>query len=642
MKSTTLARLALRIGWIGIGFAHGLSHVGAQDLPVPKEPFSSHSPLLKEAADQVSFSGFYRFLGYVRHQKKTFPNNSGKTTAIVVGDFYREPMLLLRMKGRTKDNISFGADFMINSVYKGPSEQFIQPLTLDLGLNLRTRISTKLGQFSLRSGGISWYRQSRLTVWGNQAFNRNSIFHRRPQTPLNNMPWDRYNSYYNAGLIDQGVRYGARAFQGLFLEGNKLPFNLAVKGVLGKSNFNRSFLETNDNFTSCFQIKYRPNADTHLSYNVMASRADVDSLSSAQRRYAIHTMGLSKAWSRLSLKAECGVGSFSSPTYNLGHGEALVVELRSTHWSKLPVTVQGYRISPQFVNVTGNFFNTTVLEVFPNVSGIGSTIRTPYKSPMVGLGIPANNRQGASINVDFSEGRLKVNGGVGVFAEIDTSSSGISYIHNVNSQTLSRLFLFGQDWGPYNQLNSTYRGVFEEVNLTDSEGAGRVDQRKHFSTLELQVKYNMTVFKRSCNLFSLTRLNSVQHSTAFAPKFDTTALVSQACQEFDVSISCTERAVFVGHFGIERVIGNQLTDLGDANIATPRNLFFEWSGWSSVVNYTSARNQRNRSIGLGIDYKVGPNVMFFIRHQWYRFVDPNFLENHISGTETMLELKLTF
>ena len=142
----------------------------------------------------------------------------------------------------------------------------------------------------MRSGGISWYRQSRLTVWGNQAFNRNSIFHRRPQTPLNNMPWDRYSRYYNAGLIDQGVRYGARWFQGLFLEGNKLPFNLAVKGVLGKSNFNRSFLETNDNFTSCFQIKYMPNADTHLSYNVMASRADVDSLSSAQRRYTIHTI----------------------------------------------------------------------------------------------------------------------------------------------------------------------------------------------------------------------------------------------------------------------------------------------------------------------------------------------------------------
>ena len=86
-----------------------------------------------------------------------------------------------------------------------------------------------------------------------------------------------------------------------------------------------------------------------------------------------------------------------------------------------------------------------------------------------------------------------------------------------------------------------------------------------------------------------------------------------------MSISCTERAVFVGHFGIERVIGNQLTDLGDANIATPRNLFFEWIGWSSAVNYTSARNQRNRSIGLGIDYKVGPNVMFFIRLEPHQF-----------------------
>ena len=46
------------------------------------------------------------------------------------------------------------------------------------------------------------------------------------------------------------------------------------------------------------------------------------------------------------------------------------------------------------------FLNTSVLEVFPNEEGIGTTVRTPYQSPIVGLGSPVNNRQGASLNAD--------------------------------------------------------------------------------------------------------------------------------------------------------------------------------------------------------------------------------------------------
>ena len=84
--------------------------------------FSSNVTLRKGQTSNISFTGFYRFLGYIRNQTTTFPNNSGKTTAIMIGDFYREPMLLLKMKGVTKDEISFGADFMINSLYKGVSE----------------------------------------------------------------------------------------------------------------------------------------------------------------------------------------------------------------------------------------------------------------------------------------------------------------------------------------------------------------------------------------------------------------------------------------------------------------------------------------------------------------------------------------
>jgi hypothetical protein len=126
-------------------------------------PFSSNQSLIKKPVDQLDFSGSYRFLGFVRNQQEVFPNNSGKTTAIMSGDYFREPMLLLKVKGKTKDDISFGADLMINSLYKGPESS--NSLTLDLGLNLKTSIKTNFGNFKYSSGGVSWYRQSKLTVW---------------------------------------------------------------------------------------------------------------------------------------------------------------------------------------------------------------------------------------------------------------------------------------------------------------------------------------------------------------------------------------------------------------------------------------------------------------------------------------------
>ena len=249
-----------------------------QDSSRFSSPFTSHAVSHKNPSSSIGFTGFYRFLGFVRNQSETFPNNSGKTTAIVVGDYYREPMFLLKLNGKTRDNITFGADLMMNSLYKGPSEDNLSPLTLNLGLNLKTSIITDFGIFTIKSGGVSWYRQSRLTVWGNRSFNRLSIYDRRPQTPLNKIPVDRYAKYYKNGLIDQGIRYGSRAFQGLFLQGLKLPYHFSVKGVIGKSNFNRSFLETSDNFTGCFHIQNDLSTSLKMGYNYLSSWADTDSV----------------------------------------------------------------------------------------------------------------------------------------------------------------------------------------------------------------------------------------------------------------------------------------------------------------------------------------------------------------------------
>jgi len=327
---------------------------------INQKPFSSNILSLKNPSSSISFSGYYRFLGFVRNQQETFPNNSGKTVVISSGDAYREPMFLLKFNGKTRDNITFGADLMLNSLYKGPSVDLIQDLTLNLGLNITTSIITNHGIFNFKAGGVSWYRQSRLTVWGNRSFNRISIFERRPQTPLNKMPINRYSRYYNSGLVDQGIRYGSRAFQGLFLQGSKLPFNFSVKGVIGKSSFNRSIFETSDNFTGSFQLKNILSPNLKISYNYLSSWADTDSLSENSRNYFIHTLELDKKWNKIQVQMELGFGNYLDPYRELGYGEAILLNIKTAkNYNKIPLNLQLYRILPQFVNVTCNFLNLT-------------------------------------------------------------------------------------------------------------------------------------------------------------------------------------------------------------------------------------------------------------------------------------------
>ncbi len=620
--------------WAGSSFA--------QDATSKQKSFSSNSLSYKNPSTSISFTGYYRFLGFVRKQQETFPNNSGKTLVISSGDAYREPMFLLKLNGKTRDNITFGADLMLNSLYKGPSADLIQNLTLNLGLNLTTSIATKYGNYDFKTGGVSWYRQSRLTVWGNRSFNRVSIFERRPQTSLNKIPIKRYSNYYNSGLIDEGIRYGSRAFKGIFLKGSKLPFNFSVKGVIGKSNFNRSTLQTSDNFTGCFQLKNTFSPFSKIAYNYLSSWSNIDSLSDDRRNYFIHTLELDKKWNKIQVQIELGLGNYRDPTRKLGNGEAILLNIKTAKSTKVPLNMQLYRISPQFVNVTGNFLNTSVLEVFPNVEGIGTTVRTPYQSPIVGLGSPVNNRQGASLNADVSFGRLKLNGGIGLFAEIDTSYAALSYIHNVNSQTLSRIYVFAQNWGPYNALNSTYRGVFENVNISDTSASGLANFKKFFNTIEFQAKYNNKIFGKNYYIFSLTRLNSCQKYLKAIPQFGNQVLISQISEEIDFSIEMSEKSALVLSYGVEKILGNASTDIGDSPEATSTNTFFERLGLEKLYRYTNYRNQKNTLFGFGLDYKIGQNAMVFFRYNQYRYFDPNFIDNHLKGWETMLEIKINF
>ena len=191
-------------------------------------------------------------------------------------------------------------------------------------------------------------------------------------------------------------------------------------------------------------------------------------------------------------------------------------------------------------------------------------------------------------------------------------------------------------------LNSTYRGVFENVNIIDTSFAGLTNFKKFFNTIEFQAKYNNKIFGKNYYLFCLTRFNTCQKDFSFFPKIGKQALISQFSEEIDFSIELSEKSALVLSYGIEKILGNSSTDKGDSPQATSTNTFFEMLGFDNLYRYTNFRNQKNTLFGFGLDYKIGQNAMLFYRYNQYRYFDPNFVENHLKGWEMMLELKINF
>ena len=119
-------------------------------------------------------------------------------------------------------------------------------------------------------------------------------------------------------------------------------------------------------------------------------------------------------------------------------------------------------------------------------------------------------------------------------------------------------------------------------------------------------------------------------------------LITQLSQEVDLSYEITDKAALVLTYGIEKVMGNEYTDIGDNPDSTATNSFLESLGLENLFRYTNSRNQKNTLFGLGLDYKIGNDAMLFYRYNRYRYFDPNFIENHLKGWEMMLELKINF
>ena len=249
---------------------------------------------LEETMKNLSIGGYYRFVGNYLHMDKAYYNSPSDTISfsktpnkVFIGDDSQLPELMLNISGKPSETTSFGTDlFVWNRLVGFDSTNYIKGL--NLGVNLYGSFATKLGNFNIMTGGIHWYSLSPFTFYTNIGYNRYSVFERNPWDPVTKNPEDRYSGYYRNGGIQQDIRWGKQAFQGIIVEAGALPKNFAAVLMYGKSVLNGGTVFTpNSSFGGKIKKSFGKN---FVSYNTFSSKQYLDSLNRETIGFDIHTI----------------------------------------------------------------------------------------------------------------------------------------------------------------------------------------------------------------------------------------------------------------------------------------------------------------------------------------------------------------
>ena len=631
--------------------------------------FQSTPINIKDPISNIRMGGYFRFLGYVRNFQEMYdfdvPNYySGEypqPTTIGIGTGYREPMMMLSISGKANKNVSLGTDLMLNSPFNGKFEN--NSIAMYLGTNLYSTINTDFGKFGVHAGGIKWYRQSKLTVWAEEGYLRYSLFERAPYDPLSKEVVERYSKYYDKGSISQDIRFGNVAFQGVTLTGSAIDgpssSTFSFQSIIGKTQHNIGEIISygKDDYCAGLRINNDLSKGSNFALNYFTSITATDSVKNNFRQFSIQSLEFNFKLRKLRFTGEGGIGSYESHINEKESGEVFVINVDiPKEYSWIPFKLQYSRIAPEAVNVNSSFKNTSVVELVHSAiveEGADETIMTSFGGPINNLGYLANNREGFSLNTEFKIGDLVVSGGFGFYSEIERINANFSYSHNTNGLMLSRIAYFNSGYGPYKQFNSYYRGVFENVNISDSvyvndstlSLSGYLDTNgfplfdKFYCSSDLHLKYKTKVFGKNLYLFSLTNYNTAQDFFSILPVTNSSAFIRHFNQQFDLCYELNKTTTFVFKYGIERVLGNEFTDIDDTDPYLDDHI---WGVTEEYIPSYKPRDQFGNLVGFGFDIKLNNGAYLFLRHAVFHYYDKNFSATNIKGSESTLELKINF
>ncbi|MBT7620626.1 MAG: hypothetical protein HN594_06065 [Flavobacteriales bacterium] len=631
--------------------------------------FQSTPITIKDPISNIRMGGYFRFLGYVRNFQEMYDLDvptyySGEypqSTTIGIGTGYREPMMMLSISGKANKNVNIGTDLMLNSPFNGTFDN--NSVSMYLGTNLYSTINSDYGKFGVHAGGIKWYRQSKLTVWAEEGYLRYSLFERAPYDPLSKEVSERYSKYYDKGSISQDLRFGNVAFQGVTLTGSGIEgpssSTFSFQSIIGKTQHNIGEIVSfgKDDYCTGLRINNDIGNGSNFALNYFTSITATDSVKNNFRQFSIQSLEFNFKLKKLRFTGEGGIGSYESHITEKESGEMLVINLDiPKEYSWIPFKLQYSRIAPEAVNVNSSFKNTSVVELVHSAiveEGADATIMSSFGGPINNLGYLANNREGFSLNTEFKIGDLFVSGGFGFYSELERINANFSYSHNTNGLMLSRISYFSSGYGPYKQFNSYYRGVFENVSVSDSIyvndstliSSGYLDTNglplfdKFYCSSDLHLKYKTRVFGKNLYLFSLTNYNTSQDFFSILPVTNSSAFIRHFNQQFDLCYELNKTTTFVCKYGLERVLGNKYTDIDDTDPYPTDNT---WGVTEDYIPSYKPRNQFGDLLGFGFDIKLNDGAYLFLRHAAFHYYDKNFSATNIKGTETTLELKINF
>jgi len=615
---------------------------------------------LQERPQKLTAFGYYRLFAYQRNITEAYPGLAPFEKALSIGDGYREPMMSLSVIARPNGKASFGTELFIFTPYDGSIDGNV--FATNLGLNFYGNFRTQHGNFGVRAGGIHWYNLSPFTMGVFQILDRFTIFDRTPWEGVSNT--GKYDAYYNSGLTSAGdLRWNNQAFQGLIINGGRLPGDWAFDLMWGKTQPNGGlagglnpieesffpptldagnipvyggFSGTDRTLPSIIQGgKISKSFDAGgarqtVSYNGFVSQTALDSIDQdLVRQYQVHTLALDLTVKDIGITGELGAGSYKSPTYSEKWGEALMLRFKiPKKYTFIPIDLQVYRISKNFFNENGEISTNSNPEILAdrgltvNANGAGGQMALVNQL--------VHNRQGVNLNTELDLGKLTFAGGIGWSSEIDAEATVLSYVHRINGLALSRIynpFPAGATgptiFGPYGRKFSFFRGVSEIVQTTDLDPETALAQnRKFFKAVDIQAKYRTTLFDRDLFIFYIGSFNSVSSEIEPIPVYNDDAYVYVQYHELDMYYEVLPKFIATCYFGLQSARGGNATQ------------------WDEVTQ--RPLDQVGTAIGIGFDWQLSENSGLYVRHRWMSLEDRSFQDDQFRGTELTVELKTFF
>ena len=611
----------------------------------------------------------------------------------------QEPFMLLRLEGKPTSKTSFKLEYAFdnqtdgmaktynNAPIEGNNTPYSRRFSLYRILQFQANAVTKVGTFNITAGGgVNWYRLSPLTMW-NYEF-RDDMFERYPWEP-ENPAMSRYSTFYGVQNVPRDARWGNTGTQGFILEAKNLPAGFNAVVLYGKTDNSGGF-QTYLNGTPKNMLSGR------VSKGLGAHTVGVNYFSQfgffdATALYRID-QNIVTGDARINMKhvkifSEFGAGRYvESGTitganylnyFGTNIGAPDTVASYNNNWAPtasiqvdfdkvatgVPLTFSAYYVDKSVVNVNSQTMNTANSHALGSPSNVNSPYdNTTVRGAVTDVGQMANNRMGASLKHENSYGKFKVMAGVSVTQEIEnlyktysaspyntpnTSAAyggyaqgfnSISFQHRANQFTRSRFGYFQNNLGPYGNIINQYRRSFETIAVTDSGAAGMA-YRKGYNSLDFNLKYKLSVFKRDLILSSYHNYSSVQDFLSPIPLFDDKAFLRYYYTELNAFYAVAPKLTVIAFFSFERALGNNRTVLADASGEVIK------SAESAIPIARSdgkAIDQTGHGYGVGLDYDFAKRAGIYLRHRWFDHNDVNFTKDHFNGQETSIEFKIFF